>query len=374
MGLDLEGRTMMVCSHCGADNADGSLFCRACGAQLTAATAVTAQPAAAAPATPAYTTQPQTSASQVPQSAQYPAQPPQPVQTTGMPPVPAAPGTAYQQQPQMAGYQQQPQMAGYQQQPQMAGYQQQPYRAQTYPQQPVDSQQYGQYQQPGVPGVPMAPVAPVAQKKSKKPLIIVLAIIIVAALVVGGVFLHLSQTVVNGTYSLSANGNTGTLSVDGKKMSLDLPGNDDGKPAVSATIDKVTSGNGSHSYTLKDLKFSGESGNYAMSEVTGLIGYFGGLGEEQGKAVLNALSPTVTIPDGASKGEPNGTWSVSCSVMGLGMGISANFKDDGTLTMSVQATGHGESTLHGTWSKTGDATFDVSVDDSDMTMTLSLKK
>lgn len=358
---------MIVCSHCGADNADGSLFCRACGAQLTAATAVTAQPAAAAPATPAYTMQPQTSASQVPQSAQvpqsvqYPAQPPQPVQTTGMPPVPApavpaAPGTAYQQQPQMAGYQQQP------------------YRAQTYPQQPVDSQQYGQYQQSGVPGVPMAPVAPVAQKKSKKPLIIVLAIIIVAALVVGGVFLHLSQTVVNGTYSLSVNGNTSTLSVDGKKMSLDLPGNDDGKSAVSATIDKVTSGNGSHSYTLKDLKFSGESGNYAMSEVTGLIGYFGGLGEEQGTAVLNALSPTVTIPDGASKGEPNGTWSVSCSVMGLGMGISANFKDDGTLTVSVQATGHGESTLHGTWSKTGDAIFDISFDESDMTMTLSLKK
>ena len=349
---------MIVCSHCGADNADGSLFCRACGAQLTAATA---QPAAAAPAMPAYTTQPQTSASQVPQSAQvpqsvqYPAQPPQPVQTTGMPPVPApavpaAPGTAYQQQPQMAGYQQQP------------------YRAQTYPQQPVDSQQYGQYQQPGVPGVPMAPVAPVAQKKSKKPLIIV------AALVVGGVFLHLSQTVVNGTYSLSAGGNTGTLSIDGKKMSLDLPGNDDGKPTVSATIDKVTSGNGSHSYTLKDLKFSGASGNYVMSEVTGLIGYIGGLGEEQGTAVLNALSPTVTIPDGASKGEPNGTWSVSCSVMGLGMGISANFKDDGTLTMSVQATGHGESTLQGTWSKTGDATFDVSLDDPDMTMTLSLKK
>lgn len=332
---------MIVCSHCGADNADGSLFCRACGAQLTAATA---QPAAAAPAMPAYTTQP-----------------PQPVQTTGMPPVPApavpaAPGTAYQQQPQMAGYQQQP------------------YRAQTYPQQPVDSQQYGQYQQPGVPGVPMAPVAPVAQKKSKKPLIIVLAIIIVAALVVGGVFLHLSQTVVNGTYSLSAGGNTGTLSIDGKKMSLDLPGNDDGKPTVSATIDKVTSGNGSHSYTLKDLKFSGASGNYVMSEVTGLIGYIGGLGEEQGTAVLNALSPTVTIPDGASKGEPNGTWSVSCSVMGLGMGISANFKDDGTLTMSVQATGHGESTLQGTWSKTGDATFDVSLDDPDMTMTLSLKK
>lgn len=331
---------MIVCSHCGADNADGSLFCRACGAQLTAATAVTAQPAAAAPATPAYTTQPQTSASQVPQSAQYPAQPPQPVQTTGMPPVPApavpaAPGTAYQQQPQMAGY-----------------------------------------QQPGVPGVPMAPVAPVAQKKSKKPLIIVLAIIIVAALVTGGVFLflHLSQPGVNGTYSLSAGGNTGTLSVDGKKMSLDLPGNDDGKPAVSATIDKVTSGNGSHSYTLKDLKFSGASGDYLMSEVTGLIGYIGGLGEEQGTAVLNALSPTVTIPDGASKGEPNGTWSVSCSVMGLGMGISANFKDDGTLTMSVQATGHGESTLHGTWSKTGDATFDVSLDDPDMTMTLSLKK
>ena len=267
------------------------------------------------------------------------------------PAVPAAPGTAYQQQPQMAGYQQ-------------------PYRAQTYPQQPVDSQQYGQYQQPGVPGVPMAPVAPVAQKKSKKPLIIVLAIIIVAALVVGGVFLHLSQTVVNGTYSLSAGGNTGTLSVDGKKMSLDLPGNDDGNPTVSATIDKVTSGNGSHSYTLKDLKFSGASGNYVMSEVTGLIGYIGGLGEEQGTAVLNALSPTVTIPDGASKGEPNGTWSVSCSVMGLGMGISANFKDDGTLTMSVQATGHGESTLQGTWSKTGDATFDVSLDDPYMTLTL----
>ena len=220
----------------------------------------------------------------------------------------------------------------------------------------------------------MAPVAPVAQKKSKKPLIIVLAIIIVAALVVGGVFLHLSQTVVNGTYSLSVNGNTSTLSVDGKKMSLDLPGNDDGKSAVSATIDKVTSGNGSHSYTLKDLKFSGESGNYAMSEVTGLIGYIGGLGEEQGTAVLNALSPTVTIPDGASKGEPNGTWSVSCSVMGLGMGISANFKDDGTLTVSVQATGHSESMLHGTWSKTGDAIFDISFDESDMTMTLSLKK
>lgn len=90
-------------------------------------------------------------------------------------------------------------------------------------------------------------------------------------------------------------------------MSLDLPGNDDGKPTVSATIDKVTSGNGSHSYTLKDLKFSGASGNYVMSEVTGLIGYIGGLGEEQGTAVLNALSPTVTIPDGASKGEPNGT-------------------------------------------------------------------
>ena len=346
---------MIVCSHCGADNADGSLFCRACGAQLTAATA---QPAAAAPATPAYTTQPQTSASQVPQSAQYPAQPPQPVQTTGMPPVPAAPGTAYQQQPQMAGYRRQP------------------YRAQTYPQQPVVSQQYGQYQQPGVPGVPVAPAAPVAQKKSKKPLIIVLAIIIVAALVVGGVFLflHLPQPGVNGTYSLSANGNTGTLSVDGKKMSLDLPGIDDGKPTVSATIDKVTSGNGSHSYTLKDLKFSDASGNYAMSEVIGLIGHIGGLGEEQGKAVLNALSPTVTIPDGASKGEPNGTWSFSCSVMGLGMGISANFKDDGTLTMSAQAPGQSESTLHGTWSKTGDATFDVSVDDSDTTMTLSLKK
>ena len=268
------------------------------------------------------------------------------------PAVPAAPGTAYQQQPQMAGYQQQP------------------YRAQTYPQQPVDSQQYGQYQQPGVPGVPMAPVAPVAQKKSKKPLIIVLAIIIVAALVVGGVFLHLSQTVVNGTYSLSANGNTGTLSVDGKKMSLDLSGNDDGKMTVSAMIDKVTSGNGSHSYTLKDLKFSDSIGNSLMSEVIGSSG----LSEEQGKAVLNALSPTVTIPDGASKGEPNGTWSVSCSVMGLGMGISANFKDDGTLTMSVQAPGQSGSTVDGTWSKTGDATFDVSVDDSDMTMTLSLKK
>ena len=26
---------MIVCSHCGADNADGSLFCGACGAQLT---------------------------------------------------------------------------------------------------------------------------------------------------------------------------------------------------------------------------------------------------------------------------------------------------------------------------------------------------
>lgn len=271
-----------------------------------------------------------------------------------MPPVPAAPGTAYQQQPQMAGYQQQP------------------YRAQTYPQQPVDSQQYGQYQQPGVPGVHMAPAAPVAQKKSKKPLIIVLAIIIVAALVTGGVFLflHLSQPGVNGTYSLSAGGNTGTLSVDGKKMSLDLPGNDDGKMTVSATIDKVTSGNGSHSYTLKDLKFSDSIGNSLMSEVIGSSG----LGEEQGKAVLNALSPTVTIPDGASKGEPNGTWSVSCSVMGLGMGISANFKDDGTLTMSVQAPGQSGSTLHGTWSKTGDATFDVSVDDSDTTMTLSLKK
>lgn len=353
---------MIVCSHCGADNADGSLFCRACGAQLTAATA---QPAAAAPAMPAYTTQPQTSASQVPQSAQvpqsvqYPAQPPQPVQTTGMPPVPApavpaAPGTAYQQQPQMAGYQQQP------------------YRAQTYPQQPVDSQQYGQYQQPGVPGVPMAPAAPVAQKKSKKPLIIVLAIIIVAALVTGGVFLflHLSQPGVNGTYSLSAGDNTGTLSVDGKKMSLDLPGNDDGKMTVSATIDKVTSGNGSHSYTLKDLKFSDSIGNSLMSEVIGSSG----LSEEQGKAVLNALSPTVTIPDGASKGEPNGTWSVSCPVMGLGMGISANFKDDGTLTVSVQATGHSESMLHGTWSKTGDAIFDISFDESDMTMTLSLKK
>lgn len=270
------------------------------------------------------------------------------------PAVPAAPGTAYQQQPQMAGYQQQP------------------YRAQTYPQQPVDSQQYGQYQQPGVPGVPMAPAAPVAQKKSKKPLIIVLAIIIVAALVTGGVFLflHLSQPGVNGTYSLSAGDNTGTLSVDGKKMSLDLPGNDDGKPAVSATIDKVTSGNGSHSYTLKDLKFSDSIGNSLMSEVIGSSG----LSEEQGKAVLNALSPTVTIPDGASKGEPNGTWSVSCSVMGLGMGISANFKDDGTLTMSVQAPGQSGSTVDGTWSKTGDATFDVSVDDPDMTMTLSLKK
>lgn len=270
------------------------------------------------------------------------------------PAVPAAPGTAYQQQPQMAGYQQQP------------------YRAQTYPQQPVDSQQYGQYQQPGVPGVPVAPAAPVAQKKSKKPLIIVLAIIIVAALVTGGVFLflHLSQPGVNGTYSLSAGDNTGTLSVDGKKMSLDLPGNDDGKPAVSATIDKVTSGNGSHSYTLKDLKFSDSIGNSLMSEVIGSSG----LSEEQGKAVLNALSPTVTIPDGASKGEPNGTWSVSCSVMGLGMGISANFKDDGTLTMSVQAPGQSGSTVDGTWSKTGDATFDVSVDDSDMTMTLSLKK
>ena len=255
----------------------------------------------------------------------------------------------------------------------MAGYQQQPYRAQTYPQQPVDSQQYGQYQQPGVPGVPMAPVAPVAQKKSKKPLIIVLAIIIVAALVTGGVFLflHLSQPGVNGTYSLSANGNTGTLSVDGKKMSLDLPGNDGGKTTVSATIDKVTSGNGSHSYTLKDLKFSDASGNYAMSEA---IGSFG-LSEERAKAVLNALSPTVTIPDGASKGEPNGIWSFSCSVMGLGgMGISANFKDDGTLTMSAQAPGQSESTVDGTWSKTGDATFDVSVDDSDTTMTLSLKK
>lgn len=270
------------------------------------------------------------------------------------PAVPAAPGTAYQQQPQMAGYQQQP------------------YRAQTYPQQPVDSQQYGQYQQPGVPGVPMAPAAPVAQKKSKKPLTIVLAIIIVAALVTGGVFLflHLSQPGVNGTYSLSAGDNTGTLSVDGKKMSLDLPGNDDGKPAVSATIDKVTSGNGSHSYTLKDLKFSDSIGNSLMSEVIGSSG----LSEEQGTAVLNALSPTVTIPDGASKGEPNGTWSVSCSVMGLGMGISANFKDDGTLTMSVQAPGQSGSTVDGTWSKTGDATFDVSVDDSDMTMTLSLKK
>lgn len=270
------------------------------------------------------------------------------------PAVPAAPGTAYQQQPQMAGYQQQP------------------YRAQTYPQQPVDSQQYGQYQQPGVPGVPVAPAAPVAQKKSKKPLIIVLAIIIVAALVTGGVFLflHLSQPGVNGTYSLSAGDNTGTLSVDGKKTSLDLPGNDDGKMTVSATIDKVTSGNGSHSYTLKDLKFSDSIGNSLMSEVIGSSG----LSEEQGKAVLNALSPTVTIPDGASKGEPNGTWSVSCSVMGLGMGISANFKDDGTLTMSVQAPGQSGSTVDGTWSKTGDATFDVSVDDSDMTMTLSLKK
>ena len=268
------------------------------------------------------------------------------------PAVPAAPGTPYQQQPQTAGYQQQP------------------YRAQTYPQQPVDSRQYGQYQQPGVPGVPMAPVAPVAQKKSKKPLIIVLAIIIVAALVVGGVFLflHLSQPGVNGTYSLSANGNTGTLSVDGKKMSLDLPGNDGGKTTVSATIDKVASGNGSHSYTLKDLKFSDASGNSLMSEV---IGSFG-LGEEQTKAVLNALSPTVTIPDGASKGEPNGTWSFSCSVMGLGMGISANFKDDGTLTMSAQVPGQSESTADGKWSKTGDATFDVSVNDSDMT--LSLKK
>lgn len=70
-----------------------------------------------------------------------------------------------------------------------------------------------------------------------------------------------------------------------------------------------------------------------MSEA---IGSFG-LSEERAKAVLNALSPTVTIPDGASKGEPNGTWSFSCSVMGLGMGISANFKDDGTLTMSAQA-------------------------------------
>lgn len=254
----------------------------------------------------------------------------------------------------------------------MAGYQQQPYRAQTYPQQPVDSQQYGQYQQLGVPGVPMAPVAPVAQKKSKKPLIIVLAIIIVAALVTGGVFLflHLSQPGVNGTYSLSANGNTGTLSVDGKKMSLDLPGNDGGKTTVSATIDKVTNGNGSHSYTLKDLKFSDASGNSLMSEA---IGSFG-LSEERAKAVLNALSPTVTIPDGASKGEPNGIWSVSCSVMGLGMGISANFKDDGTLTMSAQAPGQSESTVDGTWSKTGDATFDVSFDDSDTTMTLSLKK
>ena len=260
------------------------------------------------------------------------------------PAVPAAPGTAYQQQP---------------------------YRAQTYPQQPVDSQQYGQYQQLGVPGVPMAPVAPVAQKKSKKPLIIVLAIIIVAALVAGVfLFLHLSQPGVNGTYSLSANGNTGTLSVDGKKMSLDLTGNDGGKTTVSATIDKVTNGNGSHSYTLKDLKFSDASGNSLMSEA---IGSFG-LSEERAKAVLNALSPTVTIPDGASKGEPNGTWSFSCSVMGLGMGISANFKDDGTLTMSAQAPGQSESAVDGTWSKTGDATFDVSVDDSDTTMTLSLKK
>ena len=34
-------------------------------------------------------------------------------------------------------------------------------------------------------------------------------------------------------------------------------------------------------YTLKDLKFSGASGNYVMSEVTGLIGYIGGLGEAQ---------------------------------------------------------------------------------------------
>lgn len=324
---------MIVCSHCGADNADGSLFCRACGAQLTAATA-----------------QPQTSASQVPQSAQvpqsvqYPAQPPQPVQTTGMPPVPApavpaAPGTAYQQQPQMAGYQQQP----------------------------VDSQQYGQYQQPGVPGVPMAPVAPVAQKKSKKPLIIVLAIIIVAALVAGGVFL--SQPGVNGTYSLSAGGDIATLSVDGKKMSLDLA-YDDGPTTFSATIDKVTSGNGSHSYTLKDLKFSGARADFLISEVSGSFG----LSEEQVKAVLNALSPTVTIPDGASKGEPNGTWSFSCSVMGLGMGISANFKDDGTLTVSAQATGQSRSTVDGTWSKTGDAIFDISFDESDMTMTLSLKK
>lgn len=251
----------------------------------------------------------------------------------------------------------------------MAGYQQQPYRAQTYPQQPVDSQQYGQYQQPGVPGVPMAPVAPVAQKKSKKPLIIVLAIIIVAALVVGGVFLHLSQTVVNGTYSLSAGGDIATLSVDGKKMSLDLA-YDDGPTTFSATIDKVTSGNGSHSYTLKDLKFSGARADFLISEVSGSFG----LSEEQVKAVLNALSPTVTIPDGASKGEPNGTWSFSCSVMGLGMGISANFKDDGTLTVSAQATGQSRSTVDGTWSKTGDAIFDISFDESDMTMTLSLKK
>lgn len=236
-----------------------------------------------------------------------------------------------------------------------------------YQQQPVDSQQYGQYQQPGVPGVPMAPVAPVAQKKSKKPLIIVLAIIIVAALVAGGVFL--SQPGVNGTYSLSAGGDIATLSVDGKKMSLDLA-YDDGPTTFSATIDKVTSGNGSHSYTLKDLKFSGARADFLISEVSGSFG----LSEEQVKAVLNALSPTVTIPDGASKGEPNGTWSFSCSVMGLGMGISANFKDDGTLTVSAQATGQSRSTVDGTWSKTGDAIFDISFDESDMTMTLSLKK
>ena len=49
-------------------------------------------------------------------------------------------------------------------------------------------------------------------------------------------------------------------------MSLDLPGNDGGKTTVSATIDKVTNGNGSHSYTLKDLKFSDASGNSLMSE------------------------------------------------------------------------------------------------------------
>lgn len=141
---------------------------------------------------------------------------------------------------------------------------------------------------------------------------------------------------VRGTYRLSFISSfipTLQMTIDSHLgFTVSVPGRISG--SITGDLTRDSSRNGDTTYLISDLDFTGDLGDIILSQTTG-----GMSSAETNRELLRLITCRLTLPDGLSKGSPQGTWAFSASVPGRSVSARAVFSPNGVLTLSTEYPG-----------------------------------